>query len=66
MADRSARPAGSQAEAVIQQKREIARRLIAQGLTTRQIQVQLRCSPGVIRQLRQQMVQENASAVSPI
>lgn len=59
MTARNGRPGGSQSDELMQQKREIARRLIAQGLATRQIQIQLNCSPGFVRQVRRQMAQEN-------
>jgi hypothetical protein len=42
----------SQTHALMRQKEELARRLLAQGLTVTQICQQLRCSPYFVRQVR--------------
>jgi transposase-like protein len=42
----------------MEQKREIARQLLAQGLTIKQIRLQLRCSETFLRQVRAEARQE--------
>jgi hypothetical protein len=42
----------SQTPALLREKEELARRLLAQGLTVTQIRRQLRCSPYFVRQAR--------------
>lgn len=42
----------SQSHDVMMQKAELARRLLARGLTTRQVQGQLNCSAAFVRRVR--------------
>jgi DNA-binding NarL/FixJ family response regulator len=54
------RGAGSQGREIMAQKRELARRLLAQGLTLKQIATQLNCSENLVRTVRREMEGEAA------
>lgn len=43
---------GSQSRLVLEQKEELARRLLASGLTVTQVSAQLRCSKPFVRRVR--------------
>lgn len=43
---------GSQSRSILEVKEELARRLLASGLTVSQVSVQLRCSKPFVRRVR--------------
>jgi DNA invertase Pin-like site-specific DNA recombinase len=55
----------SQGRDLLAQKAALARRLLAQGLTIRQISLQLRCSPTFVRKLQRAMDQEPGAQQRP-
>jgi DNA-binding NarL/FixJ family response regulator len=46
----------SQNQELMAEKRRVARRLLAQGLTVHQIAAQLNCSPVIVRGVRDELV----------
>lgn len=46
---------GSQSRSLMEQKEEIARRLLAAGLSVSQVSMQLRCSKPFVRRVREEL-----------